>query len=156
MGIPADSVSPLLVYEKPSITLLAEALLKPSTPIDQQDLQRIPELIDRFSNDLPMRSMTETEEVEKHAVIMITGSAGSLGSHILAALYEREGIRKIYCLCRPASSEDIMSRHRSTFSYYGLNTDALENKRWSIVFLGADFSRPDLGLPPNIFVAVRF
>ena len=77
-------------------------------------------------------------------VIVLTGSTGSLGAHILALLLTRPEVRKVYCLVRGENPQERV-------------LGALRRRNLSIpdttllVALTSDISRSGLGLSPEIF-----
>src|ERR1700742_4595599 len=145
-GASPDNISPLLVYEHPSTSQLAKFINSPMKLSTDPVSSVIRAAVDKYSADLPYRSSNESTDTVENAVFMITGSAGSFGCHVLSALHKRGDISKIYCLCRPATTEDIISKHKRTFAYYGLDASILNDPTWNIEFLGIDLSRSDLGL----------
>ena len=79
--------------------------------------------------------------------ILITGTTGFLGSHILSEFLEKEnGIA--YCLVRSESGLDIKEKFLDKLHYYfGKKYDALLDER--IILINADVSKNNLGLNSN-------
>ena len=84
------------------------------------------------------------------SVVLITGSTGYLGSHILVSLLQQKDVVKIYALNR---GKDIPEKQRKSFETWGLPSTLLDDNR--LVQLSADLSRDDFGLPPDILDEVR-
>ncbi|KAJ7612097.1 putative aminoadipate reductase [Roridomyces roridus] len=66
------------------------------------------------------------------AVVLLTGSTGSLGSQILASLLSDERIGKIWALNRPAG-RTLRERHVDTFRERGLDLGLLEKEKLRMV-----------------------
>ncbi|KAJ0425986.1 putative NRPS-like enzyme [Aspergillus carlsbadensis] len=87
------------------------------------------ELIDKYST---FRAREITEEV-----ILLTGTTGSLGAHILSRLMQKKRVRKVYCLVRASDPSNALDRVLSNL--------ASKSLQWS----------EDLGLPPSIITELR-
>jgi thioester reductase-like protein len=79
--------------------------------------------------------------------IVLTGSAGSLGSYILSALLAREDVKKVYCLNR---SSDAQEKQISSFKSKGLPVCRLERVR----FLQAKIAEQNLGLTEDEYASL--
>ncbi|KAJ8116427.1 hypothetical protein ONZ43_g4443 [Nemania bipapillata] len=71
--------------------------------------------------------------------IILTGSRGSLGSYILAALLARDDVRQVYCLNR---KPDVEASQINSFKARGLPELQLDR----VKFLQVDLAEPNLGL----------
>jgi len=116
-------VKPATIYMSPSISKLTKALKSEASadlkgPQDRKT--RLQEMLDNFSIDLPL-----APQAPKAAVL--TGSSGSLGSHLLKALVKSGDFSHIYCLVRTLPPSPL----------YPPST---------VTFLPCDFSNPLLGL----------
>ena len=74
-------------------------------------------------------------------VVVLTGSTGSLGAHILTLLVTRSDVRKIYCLVR---AENPQERVLEALRKRDLSVPDMTR----LVALTSDLSRSDLGLSP--------
>jgi thioester reductase-like protein len=80
----------------------------------------------------------------KHTVLL-TGSTGSLGSHLLETLLKHPDVDRVYCLNR---SDDAKTRQKHASEKYhspGADLDKAE-------FLRADFSLPRFGLANAVYI----
>lgn len=84
-------------------------------------------------------------------VVLLTGSTGFLGSHILKDLVEAPQVVRVYTLNRRdmKNKRSAKARHFSSFSDRGLDTSILSSDK--IVFLEGDTASQYLGLGPDIY-----
>ncbi|KAI1088447.1 L-aminoadipate-semialdehyde dehydrogenase [Rostrohypoxylon terebratum] len=85
-------------------------------------------------------------------VILLTGSTGSLGAHVLSQVVSLPGVKKVYCLVRAKTPEDAQSRVVSSLQTRGLFKQGI--MEW-VVCLPSDFGQESLGLDPPTFNALR-
>ena len=81
-------------------------------------------------------------------VVVLTGSTGSLGAHILTFLVARSDVRKVYCLVR---GENPQERVLEALQKSGLSVPDTTR----LVALTSDLSRSDLGLSPAKFTELQ-
>jgi len=116
-------VEPATLYMNPSISKLTKALCAEASPdlkTPQDRQSNIQDMLDNLSLDLPI-------PLQAPKVAVLTGSSGSLGSHLLKALVKSTSFSHIYCLVRTLP----------TLSPYPSS---------AVTFLLCDFSNPLLGL----------
>ena len=154
-----------LVYSAPSIAQMAETLISlsgqnegvPTTKefLSQSRQKKMEDMLDKSSNDLPstksqadVRSPLIDDTKPGAMKIILTGTTGSLGSYLLAALeaLPKTQVAKIFCLNRSANSQE---KQRKSSATRGLNA-SWDNER--VQFLQSDVSQPDLGLSANKFI----
>lgn len=100
-------------------------------------------LVNKYTQDLPrILQQIEKPRGTTNLTVVLTGSTGSLGSHLLRAILEDSNIVKVYCLNRSA---DAQSRHKEWFASIDLE-DEYDLKRQKAEFIKVDFSRRDFGL----------
>ncbi|KAL8647899.1 MAG: hypothetical protein Q9210_005286 [Variospora velana] len=135
----APTVTPNTIYAHSSIGRLRSTLELTSDPLLQRsDGQRMQQTFDQCSSFLPQPRQSPTSAHKKQAVVLLTGSTGSLGSYVLDALIQNRGIEKIYCLNRSKGTEARQTRSSKT---RGLSSD------WqSVRFLPCDLGHQRLGL----------
>jgi nucleoside-diphosphate-sugar epimerase/acyl carrier protein len=136
-----------VVFEHPSVAKLAAHLfaLRNGELAEQEDeIHVMEQLIEKYSSFL--KQMQPRQEV-----IILTGTTGSLGAHILAQLLPNPNVKKIYCLVRATSSEDALDRVLSTMSAKQLPFQNISK----IIALPALLDRADLGLDATIVDDLR-
>lgn len=135
-------VLPATIYAHPSIAALEEALKSPTTTQSpdpaSKSAQRMQKLFDKYFANLPMAEEATSPSENGKFVVLLTGSTGSLGSHLLDRLSVSPSVSMIYCLNRGEDSEE-----RQAKSHQG---KGLPTRFENVQFLGCDFSRPLLGL----------
>ena len=88
-------------------------------------------------------------------VVLLTGSTGNIGSHILEALLREPRILRIYAFNRPSSRQvSLLDRHRERFEDKGFDTSLLASKK--LVFLEGDASQDNLGVSSLVFNEVSY
>ena len=83
--------------------------------------------------------------------VLVTGTTGRLGSHLLAQLLERMDVARVYALNRgaPGSEEALGKRSRAAFRQWGLDESLLDSGRVS--FHPADLLKPHFDLGPALY-----
>jgi thioester reductase-like protein len=149
-----ESITPRLIYSKPTISSLASALFAIIHPIacdpeaeESRRIQAIKDMVHNHTVDLPsplpsQRKSSDTKQVS----VILTGSTGSLGSYLLDILLAKPEISRIYCLNRAI---DGQKRQTSVNNSKSLSTDWF---RKEVRFLCADLSKPFLGLEKHEYL----
>ncbi|KAF2626294.1 male sterility protein [Macroventuria anomochaeta] len=136
-----------VVFEYPSIASLSGHLdsLRAGVVEEQTSVEEtMQDLIAKYSDFKPAR---------KHTVVL-TGTTGSLGAHVLAQLVSRADTEIVHCLVRAKSGKE--AAHRVTQSllqrkiYHTMSLEA----RAKINTLPSDFSDAHLGLPTATYEAI--
>ena len=140
-----------VVFDAANTTHLARYLhalrvddVKQKEPRDE--IEEMEALIKRYST-FKKHVPGESPAPEGH-VVVLTGSTGSLGAHILTLLLTRADVRKVYCLVR---GENPKERVLEALRKRGLSVPDTT----SLIALTSDLSRSDLGLSPANFTKLR-
>ncbi|KAH8799324.1 hypothetical protein F5884DRAFT_758350 [Xylogone sp. PMI_703] len=159
-----SDIAPNTVYSNPSVVQLAEAisrLLDRNHPTakavleDQKQevnelLAEYQALIDGFSAFESAKGSIANDEtaaavVKEGRVVLLTGSTGALGSHILEVLLRDSSVRRIYCLNRASNSLLLQKERNETRSLpVGFPSDR-------VTFLTVNLARPRFGLESQIY-----
>lgn len=132
-------VLPATIYAHPSVAALEEALKSPTTAQSPDPaVQRMQKLFDKYFANLPVAEMTTSPSQNQKIVVLLTGSTGSLGSHLLDRLSVSPFVSTVYCLNRGGNAVE-----RQTKSHQG---KGLPTRFENVKFFGCDFSQPLLGL----------
>ena len=141
-------LSASIIYSNPSITSLAVALQCLVSTTDMTDSiensVELEEIYKIYTQDLP-KAICKSPLCSPGAIVLLTGSTGSLGSYLLDALVKSPDISAVYCLNRSANAE---AKQAQLNKLRGLTTS---NKSH---FLTADLSKPDLGLSPDDYTTL--
>jgi thioester reductase-like protein len=90
----------------------------------------------------PLKRAAATRPLKN--TVLLTGSTGSLGSHVLETLLKRPDVEHVYCLNR---SDDAETRQKHAFEkYHGPVVDFSKAE-----FLQADFSKAGFGLADAVY-----
>ncbi|KAH9939474.1 hypothetical protein B0H21DRAFT_780597 [Amylocystis lapponica] len=147
-------VQPNLVYAYPTVHTLAAAIARLVNPDDafasKSSVDNIKEMIAKYTAKLPTPPATIAEKRDPRAVVVLTGSTGGLGSHILADLLSDERIARVYALNR---GKDLAERQQAVFQEAHLPTALLEGDK--LVQLAGDLTREDLGLETSVLDDIR-
>ncbi|KAL9055107.1 MAG: hypothetical protein Q9162_003777 [Coniocarpon cinnabarinum] len=114
--------------------------------------------VDRRSLMVPMSpSIRDSAEVSSslppdpsaQRTLILTGSTGNLGSHVLDNVLHDPTIRKVYCLNRSANARERQFQNQAA---RGFSTAPLNDK---VEFITADFGAPNFGLSQDVYDKLR-
>ncbi|KAH6670393.1 putative NRPS-like enzyme [Halenospora varia] len=137
-----------VVFEFPSISKLSAhlyALRTGEIAEEDDEIEAMADLIQKYSH-------FRTQIQPRQEIILLTGTTGSLGAHILAQLLPLENVKKIYCLVRANSPGAAMDRVLSTMAAKQLLPFKNINK---IVALPASLGDKHLGLNAATMAEVK-
>lgn len=130
----SDSVSPNGV--KPSSASDSASEIATTTQRIVDDMQAV---LSKLTTNLPAPSTTrKAPATTDNQTVLVTGTTGLLGSHILAILLDNPFVSKIVCLNR--ATDGGASKYKSIFSA----SDKIE-------FVHIDATSPSLGLTPDVY-----
>ncbi|PQE16628.1 NRPS-like enzyme protein [Rutstroemia sp. NJR-2017a BBW] len=142
------------VYQNPTVSQLAGAILKPNE--NKQDERELMEALlatyQGLIKQIPVdkRSIEQPRQASEPINILLTGSTGTVGSQLLHALLDRPGIAHIFCLNR--REDGGRARQYQNFTAAGLVTTKLDTR---VTFLKADLESPSLGLDDPALGSLR-
>lgn len=97
-------IPPQFIYLNPTIRDMAAAINRKSASEETSladAIKKVNECVKAFALDLPAAAPgRQQQNPANQAVVLLTGSSGSLGSHCLAELARRSNVKKIICLIR--------------------------------------------------------
>lgn len=105
---------------------------------------------DSQSARFPFTTIDECRQCDH--VVVLTGSTGGLGSHLLASLLQREDVSVVYAFNRRSSS--IQQRQKSIFEDRGLDVILLQSEK--LMYVETDTSHDELGLDKELYQKVCF
>ena len=154
-AIRGANVTAPTVYSNPSVKQLAETLsqtvasagAQAAVPLTREE--KIDRMVRKYTQDMsrPKESPATPQKAGKHTVI-ITGSTGSLGTHMLEQLLNNPGVEKVYCLNRSADAEE---RQKASFDTHHHNTTRFDKA----TFLQTDFGKENLGLNDTTYAHLQ-
>lgn len=104
------------------------------------------EMVEKYVKDLPVHTGTRQPDGE---VVLLTGSTGGFGCHVLAKLVENGTIKRVYAINRPSSDFDLRERQRRALLDQGLNLSIIDKSK--VVLLEADLNVAKFGLDENVY-----
>lgn len=105
----------------------------------------------RHTSNFPSRPPLLRSRSNGGDVVLVTGTTGGFGCHILAQLSQDPTVRKVYAFNRP--SEDMVARQLYAMQKQGLLEECLRHPKFEL--LEGDLRRPDFGLDPATYDRVR-
>ncbi|KAK9367371.1 hypothetical protein V1509DRAFT_185320 [Lipomyces kononenkoae] len=151
LGGNGSKLSMNVVFEQPNCMALARHLytLRTGHVFDKiDDIEVMRHLYENYSTFRPHVSGTAKSAAHGEYMI-ITGTTGSLGAHVLAQALPVPHVKKIYCLVRASSTEQALLRVTSSLASKKITLDPQHLTK--IAAYPSDFSRPDLGLPADVY-----
>lgn len=143
------SVSPRVIYSNPTINGLAQYLSHGNdgdalAGAQQTSREEIMEkMVQKYTSDLSEKSARENiPRPDKHTVVL-TGSTGSLGNHILQELIASPSVAHIYALNR---SDDAGARQAKQFEERGIAADFSK-----VTFLATNFGKDHFAIPEQTY-----
>ena len=82
--------------------------------------------------------------------MLLTGTTGFLGVHLLKELYDNQTTNKIYCLIRRKNNKNAVERIHSTLENY-FSKDLAKNIFSKIEIIQGDFEVEKLGLSAKCY-----
>lgn len=155
--LPTDS-RPLplnIVYDQATVTALTSYLWRlrqrssnGETHEDDEghfdtQLRAMASLATKYNSFAPLPTM----EISKDGkYVVLTGSTGFLGSHILRYLLLDEQVRGVFCLIRASSAEAARDRLEAAMKQRGL-AELIDHR---VICVPCDLAREDLGMSPGL------
>ncbi|KNG47232.1 acetyl-CoA synthetase-like protein [Stemphylium lycopersici] len=141
------NVTAATIYSNPTVKKLASVMSETVSKLNVQHAspptreEKLSAMVRKYTKDLVRpRNMSKATKRPSKQTVILTGSTGSLGSHILEQLLGNPDVEKVYCLNR---SDNAESRQKEAFAkYHNPNADFSR-----ATFLKTDFSVDQFGLP---------
>ncbi|KAJ8509096.1 hypothetical protein ONZ45_g8704 [Pleurotus djamor] len=141
-----------LVYDNPTLERLAvavEALASGPTLTTQMRAERIESLITYQLSQLQPLSKTTPGATSTGATVLLTGSTGGLGTHILADLLLHPQVEAVYTLNRSSASLSSGERQNASFKDRGLDMSLLNSDK--LIVLEGSLNEPNFGLEAGLY-----
>jgi nucleoside-diphosphate-sugar epimerase/aryl carrier-like protein len=155
-------IAPEFVYLNPSIRDMAAAISKRSSSAEDSigdAAAEVNELVDTYSLNIPPVQEQKQPSRPDDAFVLLTGSSGSLGSHVLADLARRPEVKRIVCLIRKEKGTNAPPMpgggpfDRSIVKARGLT---LSDEEWTkVATLEVDPTADKLGLIPMAYAMMQ-
>ncbi|KAH9946535.1 hypothetical protein B0H21DRAFT_822721 [Amylocystis lapponica] len=151
----APHVQPDFIFTHPTLAALAGAIsslvrdggsaaVAGKTPVADMEA-----LIAQYTALLPA-AFTVPVPKRDGAVVLITGTTGSLGSNVLAVLLADPRVMRVYALNRGV---ELVDRQRAVFAHAQLPVELLDSSKLRL--LSGEILREDLGLQSTVLDEIR-
>jgi hypothetical protein len=116
----SDKVTQDFVYVNPTIERMASAIVDHTAGQQQHKLSaesEISALFQEYAKGMSSLATSGSRRLDGGLCVMLTGSTGSLGTHIMTRLIRDERVARVWAYNRPSKTgEDPASRHKKAFS----------------------------------------
>ncbi|KAK5166578.1 uncharacterized protein LTR77_008121 [Saxophila tyrrhenica] len=147
LAVDAKNIGRNFVFDFPTVEQMTNEILRLQTGQPAMEKlgveDRMRNMIQKYSN-FSQHVPVEKTIVGKH--IVVTGSTGSLGAHVVAKLASQRSVRTVYCLVRASSIRSAEARVRRSLQERRLYHELTLSQRSKIVAWPADFGKDNLGL----------
>ncbi|KAJ7656866.1 putative aminoadipate reductase [Mycena polygramma] len=152
----AQKISQNFVYAHPSIEELAAAIATSvhgsSDGSDGGQAAIVEKMIAKYSEGFKALVPEKTTSAASGMVVLLTGSTGGLGSHMLEILLRLPSVQRVYAFNRKGRNS-ASERQLDAFTDRALDVSLLSSPK--LVYLEGDASSADLSLPSEIWTTLR-
>ncbi|THV07008.1 acetyl-CoA synthetase-like protein [Dendrothele bispora CBS 962.96] len=146
------------VYEYPTIHKLSRFLIALTNGMwdmeqfsnieaSKQKVKIMEAMVVKYSNGLPSLNIQQRGD----RVILVTGTTGALGCHLLTTLLADGEVSRIYALNRKRESFTPLERQIQAFTEREIDTEQMRTCGNKLVVLDADLTQDDFGIDSNIY-----
>ena len=147
----AYQLSPRFIYSNPNIVALANAIRNlGALGISDDESKVIEDMIRRYSVDCSILPGGDVLQ----SVVLLTGSTGSLGAHILQHLTTLVSVSRVYCFVRSSEMDDLpLAKQERAMREKMI---VLPKSAWSkIVVFQVELDNPTFGLTEEIYTRLK-
>ncbi|CAE7151180.1 unnamed protein product [Rhizoctonia solani] len=155
----AQTLPRTLVFDNPTVQQLAHFLVQHTASPDASSdptlmvLESIHAMIRKYDSEWPQSSSSHIRRSDTpRERVIVTGTTGGLGSHILAQLLASDNVDRVWALNRK-SGGDIRNRQRVSFEDKLLDVELLASEK--LVFVDAVLDETKLGLSHELYDEIR-
>ncbi|KAI8626516.1 nonribosomal peptide synthetase [Xylariaceae sp. FL1651] len=149
----ARAIATRVIYGNPTPRRLAKYIFslirqgESSSPESEEEheIQAMEALWKKHTRDLPKTEKGRPDPSDDGQTVILTGSTGMLGSYMLDQMVKNPAVKKIICLNRADDGGE--KQQARAMKERGLAVDFSSKS----VFLHADMSRSDFGLPRDVY-----
>ncbi|THV08178.1 acetyl-CoA synthetase-like protein [Dendrothele bispora CBS 962.96] len=127
------------------------------------EVQGMNRMVEKYSKDFRVNANLRIDSPtrKRRKVVLMTGSTGGVGAHILDRLLEDSTVEKVYALIRRgkgkskdgAGSDDIKTKQKEAFVERGVDSGLVESSK--LVLLEAQLSEERFGLEEDVFEKLK-
>jgi len=155
-GVDTREATENFVYQNPSIASLSLFLVSVarsgfSNAQDETKLkvENMRKMVEKYSKNFPTSKHPKSASSK---TVLISGSTGTFGAHILQSLVLDPSVSKVYALIR-SNGLDVGQRQKQAFAERGIDI-AILNESGKVVLLEAELSDQRFGLATDVFEEV--
>lgn len=156
-GDKTQRLEPNFVYANPTVEAMAQALLQIRTTGDvvrnaadevARKVRACEAMLEKYTHDWPVSSTAGASPVAGLHVL-VTGTTGGLGAHLVDLLLSDESVAHVYALNRKSSRHSLAERQRSAFTSRGISAKRASHAKLSLI--EADLTEPQFGLSRDVY-----
>ncbi|KAI0734153.1 hypothetical protein C8Q72DRAFT_770789 [Fomitopsis betulina] len=111
-------------------------------------------MVAKYTYDFPVHKPDPSVRRTKGDVVLVTGTTGSLGCHLLSQLFANDEVERIYALNRPSRDQlPLRERQRSALIDRGLDAGVLDSEK--VVLLEGEIVEPRFGMGEKVYEELR-
>ncbi|KAL7278799.1 hypothetical protein ACG7TL_007808 [Trametes sanguinea] len=158
-----------IVYANPTVAALRAYLtgVVSGKEVEQRAqyakrLEEMKELVAKYTKDWPAPQWKAVSDGHANLkvspsgeTIVLTGSTGRVGSHLLSQLLQKPEVVRVYALNREPTGKaaKLAERQRQAFDMWGLDRELLSSEK--VAFHLADLEKPHLGLNEETYAEIQ-
>lgn len=123
-----------------------------SSSTSESRIEAMHAMVTKHTKNFPVFSPNDARPTVSDAgdVVLVTGTTGSLGCHLLIQLVSRAEVKRIYALNRPfRGDKTIRQRQEASLLARGLDAKVLDSAL--LVLLEGNLVQPMFGLPEDVY-----
>lgn len=151
------------VYDNPTTAQLTSFISSVALGTDRTDddshspaarIDAMRAMVAKYTSNFPVHKGDSNVKQPKGDFVLVTGTTGSLGCHLLAQLATNEEVGRVYALNRSSRDQlPLRERQRSALIARGLDADVLESEK--VVLLEGELTKPHFGLGEKVYEELR-
>ncbi|KIJ40867.1 hypothetical protein M422DRAFT_780553 [Sphaerobolus stellatus SS14] len=149
------------VYQHPTVNALAEIVSRVSrrsmetayADLEAERTERLQRYIHTYTQEWPRHRPAPNQNDSTKEVILLTGSTGGVGSHILGELVKLPSVTRIYAFNRP-TKKSSRQRHLEAFSDRGNDISLLDDEK--IIYIEGDTSVQGFNIDPSVYKEIQY
>ncbi|KZT70000.1 acetyl-CoA synthetase-like protein [Daedalea quercina L-15889] len=146
----AREVPQNLVFQHPTLVSLAravEAFVRADESLARSPAEDIEAMVKKYTVVLPARApeASAVDDSDGERVVLLTGTTGNLGAHVLALLLEDGRAKRVYALNRGSG---LVHRQRAAFDAAQLPVELVSDSK--LTLLSVDFAQESFNLPRDV------
>ena len=156
---PNISIEAASIYEHPTArslgtlisTAVAGNLSTFSTDSTDRRAEELIRLVDLFTTEFRVHKGTLPQPGKE--TVLVTGTTGSLGIHVMKTLISLDSVQRIYCLNRRTTGKNARDRHITAANLQGIDVSIVDSTK--VIYLEVEMGATNMGLSDAVIEAMR-